>query len=116
MEQPAPSSIDDAANTKGALAEHPVESSEVPLVEGPLQIPAEHNLTEGEPHASSELGTIGPPTETSPFGFVPPHNIASTETFEPSTAAWDQSEAHDSKKGWSSWKTRIQTFFRKLFG
>jgi len=27
-----------------------------------------------------------------------------------------QTERHESKKGWSTWKTKIQTFFRRLFG
>jgi hypothetical protein len=27
-----------------------------------------------------------------------------------------RAEEHDTKKGWSKWKTKVKTFFRKLFG
>src|SRR5208283_4293072 len=94
----------------------PVESSEPHDVEVPPQIFAQGEQAADQQLSHSEPEGIEHPDETVTHGFVAPQNIASTEAVEPSTTAWDQFEKHDSKKGWSTWKTKIQTFFRKLFG
>ncbi len=116
MEQTASSSTEDITNTGIESTKQPAESSGPHDVDVPPQISAHGEQAADKQLSHSEPEGIEHPDEADTHGFVLPQNIASTEAVEPSTTAWDQFEKHDSKKGWSTWKTKIQTFFRKLFG
>ncbi len=112
VERNATSSAEDTAD---AIVE-PVESAEPQRIEMPEQISAGREETEDKQLRGSELEYIEHSDERDSHDLAASQRGASTEAVEPATAAWDQSEKHDSKKGWSAWKTKIQTFVRKLFG
>ena len=116
VDRDATSSAEDTPKTGVESAEQPVESADLQRIEMPKQIFAGREATEDKQLRPLEPEYFEHSDERDSHDLVAPQHGASTEAVEPSTAAWDQSEKHDSKKGWSAWKTKIQTFFRKLFG
>jgi hypothetical protein len=116
MEQTASLSIENETNTEIESTERPAESSGHQDIDVPPQTSAGREQTEDKQVRHSEPEGSDHPDETDTHGFVAPQNSVSTEASDPSTATWGQSEKHETKKGWSTWKTKIQTFFRKLFG
>ena len=116
MEQTTSLTAEDVTNTKIESIEQPAESSGHQDIDVPPQISAGRGQTEDKRVSHSEPEGIDHPDETDTHGFVASQNSVLTEAADPSTVTGDQSEKHDTKKGWSTWKTKIQTFFRKLFG
>jgi len=77
--------------------------------------PVQFVMPPQEPILEREV-TVAEPVEPSSEQEVP-ENVLSGAAFPAETPAEEtQTEKHESKKGWSTWKTKIQTFFRRLFG
>lgn len=91
--------------------------SEAPKVETaqaaePLSgIPAESAAADNDPLVSSESEIIHSAQESA-FAEQTIHSEGTARSF-PET---HHEEEHDTQKGWSRWKTKVKTFFRKLFG
>ena len=115
-EQTVTPSVEEPVNPGVQSIEQPAESTGPQRNEIEPQISAGPAQTEDKQIRRSEPDGTVHPDEMSTHDSVAPQNGTSTEAVEPSTATWGQSEKHDSKKGWSTWKAKIQTFFRKLFG
>ena len=98
---PAEYTVAHAAPMLPAEIEETVESPErTSLAEDELEMPGEE--------VSPEVSELAEPTVAEVVNDFPPGR----EVHPVTTIA----EAGISKKGWSKWKTKIQTLFRKLFG
>jgi len=104
------------ANTVAEPVELSIESAGSHTVAASLENRIMPGRSEVNEEPLSDAGSIGHSDETGIHTYVAPQDNPTAETVIPSSAAWEQPEKHDSKKGWSTWKTKIQTFFRKLFG
>ncbi|MGA7160667.1 MAG: SMC-Scp complex subunit ScpB [Bacteroidota bacterium] len=91
------------------------ESTAINESEAILRIPPEEVHNEEILLVIPEIADNGEAGEAPVHGYVAPEETGSTETVELPLKPGEP-ERHESKKGWSTWKTKIQTFFRKLFG
>jgi segregation and condensation protein B len=74
-------------------------------------IAAESAPTGDDPHVSSEPEFTST-AQDSAFVEQTTHSEDAAQSFPEAHHA----EEHDTQKGWSKWKTKVKTFFRKLFG
>jgi segregation and condensation protein B len=116
IDQTVPTSEDNTANAMVDLTDHPVESGRTEPVETPPQVSAVEARIEQPPLILPEPEKIEDRTEPVIPSTPEPETAVSSGSPVASTAASEKPQMNESKKGWSTWKTKIQTFFRKLFG
>lgn len=101
---------------------------EEPLLRSEIQSDSSIGAIAREAEALSEIRDDSTPPDNEPVDFSEPEIIRSTQesafdrqTFRSIGTAQSfpethLTEEHDTQKGWSKWKTKVKTFFRKLFG
>jgi len=114
--QTLPTPEDDSAKTMNDLTDHPVESGRTEPVETPPLVSAVEAGIEQPPLSLPEIEKIEERSDSVLQSIPDPETAVSNRPPVVSSTAWEHQETNESKKGWSTWKTKIQTFFRKLFG
>jgi segregation and condensation protein B len=115
VEETAPFFVENSTKTGLQPTGQSIDSGTSLNNEAPLEIFAGPERTADSDEDRSEPVSVQHSDEPSIPDFIAPEKIVSTEGVVPSSEA-ERPEEHGSKKGWSTWKTKIQTFFRKLFG
>jgi len=103
-------------STEHKLSDEPIESGQDGRIEAPPQISSGHVRSDEERIVRPAPEKIEERNDSVIHGVPEPEPAAHSGSSVVSRTAREQPETNESKKGWSTWKTKIQTFFRKLFG
>jgi len=115
IEKTAPSFLEESLNIEARPTELTVDSSAPAHSEKSSNIPPKEEQSVEGSKAIPESAAGEQSHETAIPSFIAPEEIKSNKTVDLLSQS-EQPEKRDSKKGWSTWKTKIQTFFRRLFG
>jgi len=118
----------ESANVQSESLDEAPQQLDEPLLRSEIQSDSSIGATAGAAEALSEIRDDSAPPDDESLDSSEPEIIRSAQesasdqqTFRSIATAQSfpethLTEEHDTQKGWSKWKTKVKTFFRKLFG